>query len=218
MQLSNWNRTIVNEFGEVIPNAVVEVIDENTGDPADIYEDRAGTTPKDNPFTCGEDGFAEFYARGGDYRVEATGPTGTMVWRYEMILEPVGYKASQESFSTTEKEKLSTIQEGAQRNVDPVNNLNSTSIESPLSANQGRVVSEDLQEHKERADNPHGVTIEQLGFDSWDEVDVGEAILNAHRKDQMPHRFEDKRDNSKFYIGMEISEDGIPTLIYEEDE
>ena len=217
MQLANWNRTVVNEIGEIIPFAIVTVLDESTGDPAEIYEDRGGTTPLENPFTCSEDGFAEFYARGGEYSVTAEGPLGTITWRYELILDISGYKTTQESFSTVEKEKLAGIQAGAQVNQTVINDLISISTSLPLSANQGRLLNEDLQQHKNRTDNPHGVTIEQLGFDSWDEVDVGAAILNAHRIDPKPHRFADLRDGTNIFLGLEISEDGKTTLVYEEE-
>ena len=219
MQLANWNRTVVNEIGEIIPFATVTVLDEATGDPAEIYEDRGGTTPLANPFDCGEDGFAEFYARGGEYSVEAVGPLGSITWRYELIMDITsGYKTSQESFSTVEKNKLAGIQAGAEVNQSVIDNLVSISTSLPVSANQARLLNEDLQQHKGRADNPHSVTIEQLGFDSWEEVDVGAAILNAHRIDPKPHRFPDLRDGTNFFLGLEISEDGIPILVYEEDE
>lgn len=55
-----WADTIVDDSGIVIPSVTVTVKDPDTGDSITIYSDRAGTT-KDNPFTTGVDGIAEFY-------------------------------------------------------------------------------------------------------------------------------------------------------------
>ena len=85
MALPIWQRTITDNQGNVIPGAEVLVVVEATGLPADIFSNRSGTTPLTNPFFTGTDGFAQFYADPGEYRIEATGPTGSIVWRWNVL-------------------------------------------------------------------------------------------------------------------------------------
>ena len=85
MALPIWQRTITTESGDVIPGAEVEVVNEATGLAADIFSTRAGTTPRTNPFFTGADGFAQFYVAPGEYRITATGPTGSIVWRHNVL-------------------------------------------------------------------------------------------------------------------------------------
>ena len=86
MALPNWQRTVVTQAGDVVPNAEVQVVVEATGLNASIFSDRDGNTAKSNPFFTGSNGLAEFYAAPGEYRVTATGPSGTITWRYEVLL------------------------------------------------------------------------------------------------------------------------------------
>jgi len=85
MALPIWQRTITTEAGDVIPGAEVEVVNEATGLAADIFSNRAGTTPRTNPFFTGANGFAQFYAAPGEYRITATGPTGSITWRWNVL-------------------------------------------------------------------------------------------------------------------------------------
>ena len=83
--LPNWQRTIVTQTGDVVPNAEIKVVVEATGLDAVLFNDRLGTVPLANPFFTGSDGFAQFYVAPGTYRVTATGPAGSRTWRYEEI-------------------------------------------------------------------------------------------------------------------------------------
>lgn len=85
MALPNWQRTITTTTGDVVPGAEVEVVNEATGLPADLYTSRAGTSAKANPFFADSSGFAEFYADPGEYRITATGAAGSQTWRYEVL-------------------------------------------------------------------------------------------------------------------------------------
>ena len=85
MALPIWQRTITTESGDVIPGAEVEVVNEATGLAADIFSNRAGTTPLTNPFFTGADGFAQFFVAPGEYRITATGPTGSITWRFNVL-------------------------------------------------------------------------------------------------------------------------------------
>lgn len=86
MALPNWQATIVEANGDVVPGAEIEVFLESSGMPAAIFSDRLGSVPIDNPFFTGPDGFAQFYAAAGEYRITANGPGGTRTWRYEVLL------------------------------------------------------------------------------------------------------------------------------------
>ena len=85
MALPIWQRTITDNQGNVIPGAEVEVVNEATGLAADIFSNRAGTTPRTNPFFTGADGFAQFFVAPGEYRITATGPTGSITWRFNVL-------------------------------------------------------------------------------------------------------------------------------------
>lgn len=71
MALSAWQATIVNEFGDVIPSASVQVIDKDTGLASDIYS-TAGGASLGNPFLADTNGFAQFYTNAGTYRIIAS--------------------------------------------------------------------------------------------------------------------------------------------------
>ena len=73
MSLPVFQATIVNDSGDIIPSAVITVLDEITGLGLTIYSDRAGTVPlgTSGVFTAGTDGFAQFFAPAGNYRVKA---------------------------------------------------------------------------------------------------------------------------------------------------
>jgi len=87
MALPNWQRTITDSEGNVVPSAQITVLVEATGLAANLFEDREGNTPLSNPFNTGSDGFAEFHVASGVYRVIAESAIGTRTWRYEWIME-----------------------------------------------------------------------------------------------------------------------------------
>lgn len=83
-----WQATIVDQSGNVLPGAEVEVVDESTGLSAPLFTTRTGTT-KSNPFFADANGFAQFYAAPGLYRITATssGTGTTMTWRNVRLVE-----------------------------------------------------------------------------------------------------------------------------------
>jgi hypothetical protein len=85
MTLAVWQRTIVDDAGNVLAGASVEVRVEASGNLAVLKADRAGATGKDNPFTVGLDGFAQFFAVGGAYRITATSGAFSKTWNYVPI-------------------------------------------------------------------------------------------------------------------------------------
>jgi hypothetical protein len=83
MVLARWQRTIVDDAGNILPGAQVTVRREVSGAPlAVLYSDRDGTTPLGNPFTADGDGFAAFHVVGGAYRITATAGAFASIWRY----------------------------------------------------------------------------------------------------------------------------------------
>lgn len=86
MVFARWQNTIVDDAGNVLPLATVEVRSEVAGFPlATLYTDRDGATPAGNPVTADADGFAYFHVRGGAYRITATSGAFSKTWRYVAI-------------------------------------------------------------------------------------------------------------------------------------
>jgi hypothetical protein len=75
-----WQRTIVNDLGEPIPNALVDVYIAGTATRATIFSTHTGTA-QTNPFTATAAGFARFYAAGGVYDITITGGGQTQTWQ-----------------------------------------------------------------------------------------------------------------------------------------
>lgn len=84
MTLSVYQATVTNASGDILPSADIEVILESTGLPATIYSTRAGAALA-NPFPSDINGFAQFYANAGEYRITATSGLFSRVWRYVRI-------------------------------------------------------------------------------------------------------------------------------------
>lgn len=87
MALPIFQRTIVNDNGDVLSGAEITVVDEATGLNATLFSDRAGATGKANPFFTESDGLARFYVAQGEYRITSVGVSGTVTWRYVSILD-----------------------------------------------------------------------------------------------------------------------------------
>src|SRR5690606_2191432 len=75
--------TIVDEEGNVIPGAEVEVRREEDGSLATLYADRAGETPLANPLAADMSGFVRFFAQGDAYTITAVGAGSTRTWRFD---------------------------------------------------------------------------------------------------------------------------------------
>jgi hypothetical protein len=73
MALARREFTVVDESGNIVTDAQVEVRREIAGQPlAAIYSDRDGTTPLGNPFNVDPDtGVAAFHVTGGAYKIRA---------------------------------------------------------------------------------------------------------------------------------------------------
>jgi hypothetical protein len=83
MANSIWQATAQTATGAIIPGAEVTVVDEATGLDATIYSTLGGTDLA-NPFFANSEGFIQFYAAAGTYRVTAedTGTAQSVTWRY----------------------------------------------------------------------------------------------------------------------------------------
>lgn len=83
MSLARYQFTVVDDAGNVLPAASVEVRREVAGAPlAILYADREGATPIGNPFAADSDGFAAFHVVGGAYRIIASKGGFSRTWRY----------------------------------------------------------------------------------------------------------------------------------------
>ncbi len=82
MALARWQATIVDDAGNVLTGASVEVRHESDNSIATIKTDRDGAVPKANPFSSDSDGFAFFHAAAGTFKITATKGTFSRVWRY----------------------------------------------------------------------------------------------------------------------------------------
>ena len=86
MALSNFQRTIVDDAGNVIPNATVTVrVNDSGGALASLFTDRAGTTPASNPISADGEGFVRFYVAGGRYYIKAEGASSEIEWEDYLI-------------------------------------------------------------------------------------------------------------------------------------
>lgn len=96
MPLARYQFTVVDDAGNVLPAASVEVRREAAGSPiASIFSDREGATPLGNPFVADGDGYAAFHAAGGAYRITASKNGFSREWRY------VGIGLAQEADAVT---------------------------------------------------------------------------------------------------------------------
>jgi hypothetical protein len=105
--LGAWQASIVDEAGNVIPGASVEVRDQITLVLVDIYSDRDGNTPISNPMLADGDGFAQFYVLPGRYRVRASASGFQRTWsdviisipEDEIILPAISVLVNNEAFT-----------------------------------------------------------------------------------------------------------------------
>jgi hypothetical protein len=100
--LARWQATIVDEDGNILPGASVEVRHETSGSPlATLFSDRDGLVSIGNPFVADAEGFAAFHTAGGAYKITATYGAFSRVWRY------VGIGTASESDALSEGSGLS---------------------------------------------------------------------------------------------------------------
>lgn len=85
MALARWQASIVDGAGNVVPGATVEVRDETSGLLVALWADREGAEPLGNPFTADVDGFAAFFATGGEYRIDVSSGAFASGWRYVSV-------------------------------------------------------------------------------------------------------------------------------------
>lgn len=98
-KLGRFQRTILDDEGDVVEGATVEVRSEFTGNLASLFSDRTGLAGITNPQVTDAEGFVSFFAAGGSYKVRAyLGPSGSptfeRIWRYVGIGTAAEYDAS----------------------------------------------------------------------------------------------------------------------------
>lgn len=82
MPLARFQRTVVDEAGNILDGATVTVTDETTGQLASLFSDRNGLNPIGNPIFSDLNGFAAFFVAGGAYRITAVKGSDSVEWRY----------------------------------------------------------------------------------------------------------------------------------------
>jgi len=83
MAYAHFQRTIVDESGNVLPGASVEVRADISGAPlVSLFSDRDGAVPISNPLTTDANGRADFYAVGGAKKITVTLGSYTETLRY----------------------------------------------------------------------------------------------------------------------------------------
>lgn len=85
MPFAAWHKIIQDNQGNIVANASVSVVDEETGLPAVLWADRDGTTPAGNPVFSDSNGAVLFFVAGGAYRISATKSGFTRTLRYQAI-------------------------------------------------------------------------------------------------------------------------------------
>lgn len=88
MAHSVWQATIVDDDGDVLPAASVEVRALPGLTLATLYEDVDGNTPLANPFAADAEGFARFYVAAGRYRITATSGATSRTWDQVLLGMP----------------------------------------------------------------------------------------------------------------------------------
>ena len=86
-----WQATVQDDRGNALPNPVVTVYESDGVTLASIYNE--DSSPKGNPFTGSIEGFVQFWAEPGEYKIEgASGAGRTEVWTVTIgeVYERVG--------------------------------------------------------------------------------------------------------------------------------
>jgi hypothetical protein len=83
--LPRWQANVVDQAGNILPLASVEVRNETTAVLASLFSDRGGTTPLANPLTADSEAFVSFFVTPGNYKITAVSGSNTRIWRYVNI-------------------------------------------------------------------------------------------------------------------------------------
>lgn len=96
-----WQRTCVDDAGNVIASASVTVTDVVSGALAQLYSDPAGSVGIGNPITADSEGFVQFYVKSGFYNITATSGSRSRTWTREAIGAPHPRTAAEISAGVT---------------------------------------------------------------------------------------------------------------------
>ena len=117
MDLSVFQRTIVNEEGATLPAAQIDVFLAGTATRPDLFSDAAGTTPITNPFNADVNGFAQFYVEFGNYDVTANLGGSTATWDDVLIgRTPLAYNDDTASYIDNTLVSGAIIEKGSNAN------------------------------------------------------------------------------------------------------
>lgn len=96
-----WQRTCVDDAGNVLAAASVTVTDVVSGELAQLYSDPAGSVGIGNPITADSEGFVQFYVKAGFYNITATSGASSRTWTREAIGAPHPRTAAEISAGVT---------------------------------------------------------------------------------------------------------------------
>ena len=202
MALPIWQRTITTEAGDIVPGAEVEVVNEATGLPADIFSDREGNTERSNPFFATSKGFAQFYAAPGEYRITATGPSGSQTWRWNVLPGTAAAQDVEAWRSTVTVTGNHTVESPPAYGTSIVNvNAATATITIPEGVPIGGRI------HVRKIHETQGaVTIQFSGSDTVTRANLSSVTLNAQDDNWVIERVTGTR--SVLVAGVESGENG----------
>lgn len=106
-----WQRTIVDNNGNVQPFASVEFRDESDNSLADIYSDATGTVSPGNPKTADAFGFLRVYLEPGvAHKITASTALFSAQWRYEQVNPGVATSTDAGLMSAAQVTKLAGVE------------------------------------------------------------------------------------------------------------
>jgi hypothetical protein len=80
-----FQATIVDDAGNVVPECIIEVRDETSGDLVQLYDAFDAGSLLGNPVDADSDGFIRFYAESALYRIDATSGAFSRTWRHVVL-------------------------------------------------------------------------------------------------------------------------------------
>ena len=202
MSLPIYQRTVVNESGDVQPFADYTVLNEDTGFSQAIYSDRAGAVVISGPiYQADANGEIEFYVEPGEYSISVTSGGVTNTYRYQLVanLPPVVTQEQGRSIN------LMTYSAPVDAN---------TIVLTPVGNGSTSLVNGDIVNFWATATNTGAVTINGQAT----ETVTGAVLPPGYIRDDAPTKLMWNGTTSKFIVYREaesITDSGVTYTRYE---
>lgn len=120
MALPIFQRTVVDNSGNIQPNAQISVFSEATGLPVEVFADRNGSDSLGSVFFVGSSALVRFYAPPGEYRIQADGQSGQINWRFVQLIDTQDITTIASNFAAVEavNDNLAAVQAAPQAALD----------------------------------------------------------------------------------------------------